>query len=122
VNIIVVEDEPFIALDIETAIEALHHRVVGVADSKSSAIALARNTRCDAALIDIRLRDGFTGMDIAAIFREEFGIPFAFVTGNAEQVDPDRFHAVDVVPKPFNESQLAAVLTRFETVAANRPK
>jgi len=113
-DIIVIEDEPFIALDIESAIEALDHRVVGVADTKASAIALARHTPCDGALIDIRLRDGFTGPEIADVFREELGIPFAFLTGNTEQVDADGRGALAVVGKPFTQGQLAEVLGFFE--------
>ncbi len=113
-NIIIVEDEPFIALDIESAIEALDHRVVGVADTKAAAIALARGTPCDGALIDIRLRDGFTGPEIADVFREEFGIPFAFLTGNAEQLAADSRGALAVVGKPFTQGQLAEVLQFFQ--------
>ncbi len=109
-NIIVVEDEPFIALDLETAIEALAHRVVGVADSKETAIALARSAQCDGALVDVRLRDGFTGPEIATIFRDVFNIPFAFVTGNPEQLDKAQFGGVPVVHKPFTEAELAVAL------------
>lgn len=119
-NILIIEDEPFIALDIESALEALHHRVVGVADSKETAVTLARSTPCDGALIDIRLRDGFTGPEIADIFREELDIPFAFLTGNAEQLASDPRGALAVVGKPFSQDQIEKIMVAFQARSASR--
>jgi CheY-like chemotaxis protein len=109
-NILIVEDEPFIALDIESVIHALRHTVLGIADTKAGALELARRPGCDGALIDVRLRDGFTGPEIGEFLRQELKIPFAFLTGNAEQLPVGNCGAVSVVQKPFTQAQIAEVL------------
>jgi DNA-binding NarL/FixJ family response regulator len=51
-----VEDEPFIALDLETIIAGLGHDVVGVADCLTAALVLAEASKAEAAFIDVNLR------------------------------------------------------------------
>jgi CheY-like chemotaxis protein len=109
-RILIVEDEPFIALDIEAAIEAAGHEVAGMVDTRAGAMLAVQAGALDGALIDIRLKDGFTGPLIAEAFRDDFRIPFAFVTGNAEQLPADRMGAVQVVPKPFTQAQISQAL------------
>jgi CheY-like chemotaxis protein len=109
-KLLIVEDEPFIALDLEEVVKALGHQVIGVADSKSSAIELAQNHMCEGAFIDIKLKDGYTGIEVAQTLRGDFHLPIAFVTGNAEQLPKDRCGAVGVVEKPFTDDQIAALL------------
>jgi len=89
VRVMLVEDEPFIALDLETIIAAMGHDVVGVADCLNGALVLAEASKADAAFIDVNLRDGFTGLDVACALRDRFGIRFGFVTGNPEQLPVD---------------------------------
>jgi CheY-like chemotaxis protein len=120
-NILIVEDEPFIALDIEAAVEALRHSVLGIADTKASALELAGRGDCDGALIDIRLRDGFTGPEIGEYLGRELKIPFVFVTGNAEQLPPGQCGAVAVIQKPFTHAQIAdALSTIYDRISSIR--
>ena len=112
-RILIVEDEPFIALDLESALNDLDHEVVGVADTKTEALRLARESGCDAALVDMRLRDGFTGPEIADVLSGELAIPFAFVTGNVEQLPPGRHGARAVVAKPFTKADIEAAIRDF---------
>jgi len=106
-----VEDEPFIALDLETIIAALGHDVVGVADCLKSALVLAEASNAEAAFIDVNLRDGFTGIDVARALRDRFGIRFGFVTGNPEQLPIDRCGALGVIEKPFTDADITGLLT-----------
>jgi CheY-like chemotaxis protein len=105
-----VEDEPFIALDLETIIAALGHNVVGVADCLSGAIVLAETSKPEAAFIDVNLRDGFTGLDVARALRDRFGIRFGFVTGNPEQLPIDRCGALGVIEKPFTDEDITKLI------------
>jgi len=109
-RILIIEDEPFIAMDIEAAVEAAGHEVAGMADTQAAAMLAVQTGALDGALIDIRLKDGFTGPKIAAALRDDFQIPFAFITGNAEQLPADRMGAVHVVPKPFTQAQITQAL------------
>jgi CheY-like chemotaxis protein len=109
-KILIVEDEPFIAMDIEAAIEAAGHEVAAIVDTKAGALLAGKDGSLDGALIDMRLKDGFTGPQIAEAFRDDFQIPFAFVTGNAEQLPADGMGAVQVVHKPFTQAQISQAL------------
>jgi CheY-like chemotaxis protein len=105
-RLLIVEDEPFIAADLEGLAIELHHEVVGVADTKHAAIDMAATLSVDAVLLDLKLKDGFTGADIAQSLNGALKLPFAFVTGNAEQIPAGAFGAVAVVAKPFTDAQV----------------
>jgi len=113
VKVMLVEDEPFIALDLETIIASLGHDVVGVADCLTGALVLAEASKAEAAFIDINLRDGFTGLDVACALRDRFGIRFGFVTGNPEQLPTDRCGALGVIEKPFSDADITRLLARL---------
>jgi len=109
-KLLIVEDEPFIAMDLEAVVSAWGCEVVAVADNKAEALALAASSHCNAVFVDLKLKDGFTGVEIAEALRGNFHLPFAFVTGNAEQLPQDRCGAVGVVEKPFTEAQIGDLL------------
>jgi CheY-like chemotaxis protein len=110
VKLLIVEDEPFIAADLESLTLELGHSVVGVADTKASAFEMVRTLSPDAALVDIKLRDGFTGTDVARALGHGARVPFAFVSGNTEMLPAEAFGAIAVVQKPFSDIQIVDVL------------
>lgn len=110
VRILLVEDEPFIALDLESMISGLGHHVVGVGETEAESMDLAVRLRPEAALVDIKLKDGFTGVEIARRLNQDFGVTCAFVTGNPEQIEAGCRSAVTVVRKPFTEAEIVAAL------------
>ncbi len=109
-RLLIVEDEPFIAADLESLALDMDHTVVAIADTRSAALDAAERLGADAALVDMRLRDGFTGTSIARALSEDFRLPFAFVTGNPEMIPSGAFGAVAIVQKPFSDVQIAEVL------------
>ena len=60
-DVLIIEDETFIAMDIEALVESLGHNVIGVARTHAEAIALARKKRPGLILADIQLADGSSG-------------------------------------------------------------
>lgn len=114
-RLILVEDEPFIALDLELLVHSAGHQVVGVADSFDSAVALAQSLEPDAALVDINLRDGMSGVRISRALSTDQGVVVVFVTGNTEQIPADFAGAVGAVEKPFTEAGVSEVLSVLET-------
>jgi CheY-like chemotaxis protein len=117
-RLLIVEDEPFIAADLESLTRELGHEVVGVADSKAMALDLARSAAPDGAFLDLKLRDGFTGAEIARVLADDFHLPFAFVTGNAEQLPVGAYGAVLVIAKPFTDHQVKDALAALGRKAA----
>lgn len=108
-RILLVEDEPFIALDLQMVVEAYGHTVVGVAASEGEALLLAAAETPDAALVDVNLKDGLTGPVISQALARR-GVRTAFVTGNSEHVPADRAGAVAVLDKPFTDAGIARIL------------
>lgn len=120
-RLILVEDEPFIALDLEYLVKAAGHEVAGVAESLPRALELAERVHPDAALVDINLRDGVTGPEIARRLSCEQGVAVGFLTGNADQIPSDFAGAVAVVDKPFSRQGLEELLGVLEQARAQGP-
>src|SRR5471030_1400064 len=62
-DVLIIEDETFIAMDLESLVKNLGHNVIGVARTHSDAIALAKNRKPGLILADIQLADGSSGLD-----------------------------------------------------------
>lgn len=62
-DVLIIEDETFIAMDLESLVKNLGHNVVGVARTHADAVALAKNKRPGLILADIQLADGSSGLD-----------------------------------------------------------
>jgi len=100
-QILVVEDEYFIAEDIAQALRQRGATVVGPTGDANEAIALlASGRRIDAAVIDVNLR-GESAFPLAAILRSR-GVPFMFATGYDEHHIPKQFADVPRAAKPLN--------------------
>ncbi|MFM9849410.1 MAG: response regulator [Hyphomicrobiaceae bacterium] len=99
-RILVVEDEPFVALQLQTDLEGEGHEVIGPASSLAQGLKLAQSEGLDAALVDIRL-----GGDTSATIADQLlarQIPFAFATGYSDSsMLPEHLHAVPRLRKPY---------------------
>jgi len=105
---IIVEDEFLAAAHLEHALEALEVETIGIAQDMQGALQLARN-KPDLALVDLNLRDGFTGPKIAAELAAD-GISVLFVTANPGQLEGIEHPSPYVLEKPLEEERLAKVL------------
>ncbi len=110
VRVLIVEDEPLIAADLEMIIESMGHEVAGVADTRETAFALMAAEPVDGAFVDVKLRDGFTGVEIADRLSGVLNVPVFFLTGNAELI-PGGAGAVAILQKPFAESHIRDALS-----------
>lgn len=102
---LIVEDEIFVALDLERILVEAGYHVCGIAADRDGALAAAPGA--DLAFVDVNLRDGATGPAIAKCLTEEFGVKVVFVTAHPGQIaDPDG--ALGYVRKPFSEKSILA--------------
>lgn len=105
-RLLLVEDEGLVALEMEWILTTAGHSVIGIAVDHASVTALLDQPgqRPDLALVDIRLANGSSGLqvaqDLAAI-----GVPVLFVTGNCPPERP-AVSAVGCLHKPFTETEL----------------
>jgi len=120
-RILVVEDEALILMQIEMMIEEAGHLVAGTATTAGEAIALIRETFPELVLIDLRLGDGSSGLEVARVVRDLGGITAAFMTANARQLADDMEGAVAVIAKPFSGAVLAASLAYLEDCVRRPP-
>lgn len=88
-KVMIVEDEMFLAMDLENHLEDLGQDVVGVAASAAEAFALASVSAPDLALVDVNLRDGASGPRIASELARKHDMLVVFVTGSPDQIPPD---------------------------------
>lgn len=103
-RILVVEDEIFVAIEIEHAVTELGHHAVGIAADSRKALELA--PEAEVALIDLNLRDGPTGPTIGRLLAERHGVTVLFVTANPAQLGDGVPGTLGVIPKPVNDDEM----------------
>jgi CheY-like chemotaxis protein len=110
-DVLIIEDEPIIALDLTRLVLDLGHRVTGVAATRDEAVALARRTSPGLVLADIRLADGSSGMDAANDILLSFDIPVIFITAFPEHLlTGERPEPAFLITKPFREEAVKALI------------
>lgn len=107
-KILVVEDEIFVATEIEHVIEDLGYTPVGIAANQSTALALAGDV--DVALVDLNLQDGPTGATIGHILAQTHGVTVLFMTANPSQLGDGVPGTIGVLPKPVTDRDLRAAV------------
>jgi len=110
-QVLVVEDEAFVAMLIADQLDELGHRIVGPAFSVSEARPLATATTIDLALVDWNLRGEFAG-EIVEILAER-NIPFVFVTGYADSPVESLHREAGLLHKPFLTNDLRRVIEQI---------
>src|SRR5205809_581762 len=98
-GVLIVEDEIFIALDIEHILLSAGFEIAGIAQDRMSAMALAGD--CDVALIDVNLHDGATGPSIGVDIAAQYGVNIVFVTSHRFMIGDADDIAMGVIIKPF---------------------
>ena len=110
-DVLIIEDEPIIALDLTRLVRELGHRVVGVATTRREAVALAQQGRPGLVLADIRLADGSSGMDAAAEILQTLDAPVIFITAFPEHLlTGEGPEPAFLITKPFREETVKAMI------------
>lgn len=115
-KVLIVEDEIFVALEIEQIVEDAGFKVAAIAADREAALASAQD--CDIALVDLNLRDGPTGPQIGMELAARHGIRVIYVTANPSQIGEASVAALGVITKPFRAQSISATL---RLAAAEQP-
>lgn len=115
-RVLFVEDEAMISMLIEDMLLDLGIEVVGPAAKLDEALALARESEIEAAILDINVGGQFT-YPIADILQAR-GIPVIFATGYGSSALPERFRGIPTLHKPFDRTRFAEVI---EAALADSP-
>ena len=123
-EIMIIEDEPLIAMDLETLVEGLGHQVTGVARTRGEALKLAEARRPGLILADIQLADGSSGLDAVNDLLETFQVPVIFITAYPERfLTGERPEPAFLIAKPFQPAHVSAVISQalfFQQTARRR--
>ena len=124
-DVLIIEDETFIALDLEGLVESLGHKVLGVARTHTEAVALAKTKRPGLILADIQLADGSSGLDAVNELLRSFEVPVIFITAYPERfLTGERPEPAFLIAKPFQPAMVSAVASQalfFQRNSRNRP-
>jgi DNA-directed RNA polymerase specialized sigma24 family protein/CheY-like chemotaxis protein len=124
-DVLIIEDETFIAMDLEGLVEKLGHRVMGIARTHAAAVTLARAERPGLILADIQLADGSSGLDAVNEMLRAFEAPVIFITAYPERfLTGERPEPAFLIAKPFQPATVSAVISQvlFFERKARRPR
>jgi DNA-directed RNA polymerase specialized sigma24 family protein len=121
-QVLIIEDEPIIAMDLQGIVESLGHTVVGIATTHDAAIALAERHTADLVLADIQLADGSSGIDAVRDILADHAVPVVFVTAFPERLlTGERPEPTFLITKPFAVDTLVATIGQA-LMLARRPE
>jgi DNA-directed RNA polymerase specialized sigma24 family protein len=125
-DVLIIEDETFIAMELEGLVESLGHRVLGVARTHTEAVALSKRKKPGLILADIQLADGSSGLDAVNELLRSFEVPVIFITAYPERfLTGERPEPAFLIAKPFQPSTVSAIASQalfFERSARRRER
>ena len=112
-DVLIIEDETFIAMDLESLVRKLGHRVIGVARTHADAVELARRSKPGLILADIQLADGSSGLDAVNEMLGSLEVPVVFITAYPERfLTGQRPEPAFLISKPFQPAMVSAVISQ----------
>ena len=110
-DVLIIEDEPVIAADIEGLVRELGHDVVDIAATRREAIEAAQRKRPGLVLADIQLADGSSGIDAVKDILARFDVPVIFITAFPERLlTGERPEPTFLITKPFQPETVKAAI------------
>jgi DNA-binding response OmpR family regulator len=107
-TILIVEDEPLIAMMLEDFLESLGHSIAGTCDSVEVAINHVEKGGFDLAILDVNLK-GENVWPVASLLRER-NVPFVIATGGHVDPPPPEFNDAPVIEKPYTVDRVTPAI------------
>ncbi|ARW48922.1 MULTISPECIES: response regulator [Acetobacter] len=118
-SVLIIEDEPIIAMDIEQLVLQCGHQVAGIAHTQVDAVKLAKETKPGLILADINLGPGGDGIQAVAEITSSFNVPVIYVTAYPERLlTGETMEPSFVITKPFDPLTLA--VATYQAVSSAR--
>lgn len=112
-RVLIIEDEPLIAMDLETIVNDMGHSVTGVAVTRDEAVALAKEEPPGLILADIQLADDSSGIDAVMDILETLQVPVIFVTAFPERLlTGERPEPTFLISKPFQRETVKTTIAQ----------
>ena len=107
-SILIVEDEPLIAMMLEDFLESLGHSIAGTCDTVTSALDHVDKGGFDLAILDVNLK-GENVWPVASRLRER-SVPFLIATGGHVDPPPPEFDDAPVIEKPYTVDRVTPAI------------
>jgi DNA-directed RNA polymerase specialized sigma24 family protein len=112
-DVLIIEDEPIIAMDLEAMVNDLGHTVLRIARTRGEAVAAIARQRPGLVLADIQLADGSSGLDAVNEILTVCDVPVVFITAYPERLlTGDRPEPTFLITKPFRTDTVKAVISQ----------
>jgi DNA-directed RNA polymerase specialized sigma24 family protein/CheY-like chemotaxis protein len=125
-DVLIIEDEPMIAMDLESIVAGLGHRVTGVARTHGEALKAVRDKKPGLVLADIQLADGSSGLDAVNEMLGTFAVPVIFITAYPDRLlTGERPEPAFLITKPYQPDTVKAIVSQalfFERSAQLRDR
>jgi DNA-directed RNA polymerase specialized sigma24 family protein len=112
-DVMIIEDEPIIAMDIESIVSGLGHNITGIARTEIEAMRLASAKPPGLILADIQLADGSSGIDAVSKILLNHSVPVIFITSFPERLlTGEKPEPAFLITKPFLPEMVKAVVSQ----------
>lgn len=112
-DVLIIEDEPIIAMDIETIVRDMGHDITGIAVTRDEAVQMAMSRRPGLVLADIQLADDSSGIDAVKDILAQFNVPVIFITAFPERLlTGERPEPTFLITKPFQRQTVKAAISQ----------
>jgi CheY-like chemotaxis protein len=121
-DVLIIEDEPLIALEVAEIARSMGHTVRRVARTRREAIEAVGKHRPQLVLADIQLADGSSGMDAVHEILQSVDVPVVFITAHPERLlTGEKPEPTYLVEKPFRPETIKAMISQALFFHAPRP-
>lgn len=121
-SVLIIEDEPLIALQLEGLVSDLGHNVTGTAATRDQAREQFRQDHAGLILADIQLADGSSGIDAVEDLLQQADVPVIFITAYPERLlTGERPEPTYLITKPFREETVRAAISQALFFKSTRP-
>ncbi|WP_033074039.1 response regulator [Sphingopyxis sp. MWB1] len=112
-SVLIIEDEPLIAMELEQIVRSLGHEVAGIATTHDDAVAAFERTEAGLVLADIQLADGSSGIDAVQDILARAPVPAIFITAFPERLlTGNCVEPTFLISKPFRENTVRAAISQ----------
>jgi DNA-directed RNA polymerase specialized sigma24 family protein len=112
-DVVIIEDEPLIALDLARLVTTLGHRAVRIARTERQAIEAASRAPPGLILADVQLADGSSGLDAVNEILRTFSVPVVFITAFPHRLlTGTRPEPTFLITKPFQSENVKAIISQ----------
>jgi DNA-directed RNA polymerase specialized sigma24 family protein len=112
-EVLIIEDEPMIAFDIESIVESLGHKVQGIARTHAESVSLFKSGSAGLVLADIQLADGSSGLEAVNELLKLREVPVVFITAFPERLlTGERPEPTFLLTKPYRPETVRATISQ----------